>query len=165
MDQFVASHTNAPHLCFNVESGTDVRLVEGLARRFQVTIFARQIHDGVEISQTPAAPVHTLCGPSSRIRFAVAVAKFLWNRSRDFDFVLVQGYGSAALSANVVSYISRTPTAMLVCSPIEVYYRLRERYPQAAKPYRRTALWALEALANTNALVGRHSIDLSQDVP
>ena len=162
MDQFVASHTNAPRLCFIVESGTDVRLVEGLARRFQVTIFARQIHDGVEISQTPAAPVHTLRGPSSRIRFAVAVAKFLWNRSRDFEFVLVQGYGSAALSANVVSYISRTPTAMLVCSPIEVYYRLRERYPQAAKPYRRTEFWGLKGLATINAFVGRHYIVLSK---
>ena len=108
MTQSVASHTNAHRLCFIVESGTDVRLVEGLASRFQITIFARQIQGGVEISQTPAAPVHTLRGPSSRIRFAVAVAKCLWNRSRDFEFVLVQGYGLAAISANLVRYISGT---------------------------------------------------------
>src|SRR5437867_2091667 len=117
MTQSVASHSNAHRLCFIVESGTDVRLVEGLARRFQITIIARHIQDGVEISQAPAAPVHTLRGASSRIRFAVAVAKFLRNRSRDFEFVLVQGYGLTALSANLVRYISGTPTAMLVCSP------------------------------------------------
>jgi len=153
---------NAPRICFIVESGTDVRLVEGLARRFQIAIFARQIHGGVEISQEPTVPADTLRGPSSRIRFAFAVLKFLWSRRRAFDFVLVQGYGLAALAANLVRFISRTPTAMLVCSPTEVYYRLRRNYPQPEKSFRVRELWGLKALALANALVGRHYVVLSQ---
>ena len=69
----------APRVCFIVESGTDVRLVEGLASRFQITIFARRIQGGVEISQEPSASVNMLRGPSSRVQFAIAVLRFLWS--------------------------------------------------------------------------------------
>jgi hypothetical protein len=40
-------------LCFIVESGTDVRMVEGLAERFDLSVLARRITDGVEISWPP----------------------------------------------------------------------------------------------------------------
>ena len=36
-----------------IESGTDVRMVEGLAARFDLTVVARRILDGVEISHPP----------------------------------------------------------------------------------------------------------------
>lgn len=36
-----------PHLCFIIETGTDVRLVEGLAERFNLTLLARQSKDAV----------------------------------------------------------------------------------------------------------------------
>lgn len=36
---------NRPRLLFIVESGSDVRLVEGLAERFELTVLARQIED------------------------------------------------------------------------------------------------------------------------
>src|SRR6266581_502613 len=107
-----ASHaTSAPRVCFIVESGTDVRLVEGLASRFQMTIFARRIQGGVEISQEPCASVKMLRGPSSRVHFAIALVTFLWSGRREFDFVVVQGYGLAALAANFVRFVSGTPTA------------------------------------------------------
>src|SRR6266516_839323 len=157
-----ATMTRTPRVCFVVESGTDVRLVEGLASRFQVTTFARRIQGGVEISQEPSASVNMLRGPSSRVQFAIALLRFLWSGRREFDFVLVQGYGLAALAANFVRLVSGTPTAMLVCSPTEVYYRLRQKYPQPGKSYRARELWGLNALALANALVGRHYIVLSQ---
>src|SRR6266702_2231803 len=105
--------TAVTRLCFVVESGTDVRLIDGLARRFALTILTRRIVAGVEISQEPTEPVNIVRGPCSRARFGVAVLSFLWKRRRDFEFVLVQGYGVAALAANLVSLISRSPTAML----------------------------------------------------
>jgi hypothetical protein len=42
-------------LLFIVESGTDVRMVEGLAEHFQLSILARKIEGGVEISQRTSA--------------------------------------------------------------------------------------------------------------
>src|SRR5439155_6758445 len=36
-------------LCFVVESGTDVRLVEGLAERFELTVLARRVEGGFEV--------------------------------------------------------------------------------------------------------------------
>jgi len=57
---------------FVVESGTDVRMVEGLAGRFDLTVYARRILGGVEISHEPAAEFEKIVGPPSRLRFAAA---------------------------------------------------------------------------------------------
>src|SRR5208337_1740154 len=113
-------------LCFIVESGTDFRIVEGLAERFDLTVLARKIVGGVEISHPPGEPVHTFVGPASRLGFALHVLNHLRDQRSRIDYVIVQGYGAAALAANVASRLSGKPTAMLVCSPSEVYYRCRE---------------------------------------
>ena len=152
---------DAPRVCFIVESGTDVRLVEGLAKQFQITVFARRIQGGVEVSQRPSASVKVLRGPASHLKFAVAVFRFLRKHRLKFDFVIVQGYALAAVAANLVGFLSGIPTAMLVCSPTEVYYQLRQRYPQAGKSYRAHELWGVKALALINAFIGRHYIVLS----
>src|SRR5215216_4031976 len=92
---------NPLRICFVVESGTDVRLVEGLAERFDLSILARKIEGGVEISHLPSTPVTTLVGPASRIGFA----RFIWHhlsREKRFDFIIVQGYSAAAFAVNLV---------------------------------------------------------------
>lgn len=149
-------------LCFVVESGTDVRLVEGLAERFDLVVLARRIEDGVEISQPPAKFVLTLVGPSSRIRFAMFVWKYLRHQGREIDCVLVQGYATAAIAANLAGRLNGTPTVMLVCSPVEAYYRCRKAGISQAKPFRRRELCVLQALGRMNALVGRRYIVLSE---
>ncbi|MBA3256908.1 MAG: glycosyltransferase family 4 protein [Pyrinomonadaceae bacterium] len=149
-------------LCFVVESGTDVRLVEGLAERFDLSILARRIEGGVEISQPPVKSIPCVVGPASRVKFALLVWKYLREHGQQIDCVIVQGYGMAALAANLAGRLNRTPTAMLVCSPVQAYYRCRKAHAAQDKPFRRRELWALEALARMNALVGRQYIVLSQ---
>jgi glycosyltransferase involved in cell wall biosynthesis len=145
-----------------VESGTDVRLVEGLAERFDLNILARRIEGGVEISQPPSRPVRALIGPASRLKFALFIWRHLRAHRQEIDSVIVQGYGVAALAANLAGLVNRIPTAMLVCSPVEDYYRCRKLHPAPGKRFRRWHLWALQVLARANALIGRQYIVLSE---
>ena len=147
---------------FIVESGTDVRLVEGLAQYFDLTVFARRIDTGVEISQPPSPPVSCSVGPSGRMAFARAVFSDLLRRRTAYDIVLVQNYGLAALAANLAAQFTGTPTLMLVCSPAELYYRCRAQHADPAKPYLAHQAFLLQLLARCNALLGQRYIVLSR---
>jgi glycosyltransferase involved in cell wall biosynthesis len=148
-------------LCFVVESGTDVRLVEGLAQRCRLEILGRPIPGGQVISHPPAVPVPVHLGPTSRTRFAGFVTRRLLGRPA-CDAVLVQGYGPAALAVNLVSRLAGLPAAMLVCSPVEAYYQCRRRAAQPGKPYRPWEVWSLQIMASLNARIGRQYVALSR---
>src|SRR6266576_6238794 len=105
-------------LCLVIESGTDVRLVEGLARRFDLSMIARRIQGGVEISHPPCEAVPIAVGPASRLKFALFVWRHLRENRQQIDRVVVQGYGPAALAANLAGRFNGFPTAMLVCSSV-----------------------------------------------
>jgi glycosyltransferase involved in cell wall biosynthesis len=149
-------------VCFVVESGTDVRLSEGLAEQCALTIVARHIIDGPEVSHRPSLPMDIVIGPASRLGFAVFIFLYLLRNKEKFDRVIVQGYGLAALSANLASRASATPTIMLVCSPVEQYYRCRKAAYEVSKPYHRREFFAIHALARANALLGRQYCVLSE---
>ncbi len=149
-------------LCFVVESGTDVRLVDGLAERCDLTVLGRTIEGGVVISRPHSGAARVTIGPASRARFAQRVFTRLLRNRRRLDRVIVQGYGPAALAANLASRLTGTPTYMLVCSPVERYYECRREHPAADKPYRPRELRALLSLARLNARLGRHYVVLSQ---
>jgi glycosyltransferase involved in cell wall biosynthesis len=148
-------------LTFIVESGTDARLVEGLAQRFDLSVLARRIVGGTEISQPTSKPMRVLVGPESRFNFAVFVWKHLRAHRQEIHRVIVQGYGLAALAANLAGRMNRITTAMLVCSPVEAYYRCRKAHPEEDKQYKRRELFALKVLARLNALMGRQYVVLS----
>jgi glycosyltransferase involved in cell wall biosynthesis len=145
-----------------VESGTDVRLVEGFAERFELTILGRQISNGVIISQPPAVNVELVTGPESRWRFGRFVQSELRRRSAATDFILVQGYGIAALAANFVARRLGKRCMMLVCSPVEEYYLQRKLRPFPGKPFRQRELAALGAIARINARIGQQYCVLSR---
>ena len=145
-----------------VESGTDVRLVDGLAERTDVTVLARRIAGGVEISRPPNHAVPVTVGPVSRAGFARLVWRRLRRESRPDDRVLVQNYGPAALAANLAARSTGVPTFMLVCSPTERYYACRRAHPLPDKPFHARELMGLKALAWVNARLGRHYIVLSE---
>ena len=149
-------------VCFVVESGTDVRLVEGLAGLSNLTVLARKIERGVEISHRPSVSVPIVVGPSSRLGFAGLVLRYLWQQRRRTDLVMVQGYSVAALAANLASRRTGTQTLMLVCSPTEAYYRCRRTHPVPDKPFRRHELLGLQLLARVNASMGDQYIVISQ---
>jgi len=136
-------------------------MVEGLAARFDLTLVARRILDGVEISHPPDCDFEFVLGPSARSRFAFFAAKFLGGKRGQFDYILVQGYGLAALAANLMSAVTATPTAMVICSPVEAYYRCRKSNPQAGKPYRIWELRLFRIIARLNARMARRYLVLS----
>jgi glycosyltransferase involved in cell wall biosynthesis len=144
-----------PSICFIVESGTDARLVEGLASRARLTVLARAIPGGRAVSQPTGADV--VVGPSGRAAFALRTFREL--RHLRCDAVLVQGYGLAALAANVAARLDGTRCLMLVCSPIAEYYETRRT---AGYPFSRLALMALQALGHLNGRIGQGYIVLSQ---
>jgi glycosyltransferase involved in cell wall biosynthesis len=148
-------------VCYLIESGTDVRIVEGLAARFDLTLVARRILGGVEISHQPDCDFKFVLGPSLRSRFAFFTANFLRSKRGQFDYILVQGYGLAALAANLMSTVTAIPTTMVICSPVEAYYRCRKSNPQAGKPYRISELVVFGAIARLNARMARRYLVLS----
>lgn len=150
-----------PRLAFVVESGTDVRLIEGLAERFDLRVAARRIPGGVEISQPPEPPVPVTILPAGRARFAAALPRWLRRRAASTDAVLVQGYGPAALAANLAARSSGVPTYLLVCSPAEAYYACRRR-PGSERGYRAAELLGLRMLARLNARLATGYIVLSE---
>jgi glycosyltransferase involved in cell wall biosynthesis len=147
---------------FVVESGTDVRLVEALAERVDVTALARAIPGGRAISQPLRHVVSVEEASPSRARFAATVLRRLIARRGDYDVVLVQGYGVAALAANLAARTTGAPTSMLVCSPIERYYACRRTHATPGKPYSRLALAALRQLARWNAVLAQRYVVLSE---
>lgn len=149
-------------LCLIVESGVDVRLVDGLAERFNLSIISRRIEGGFEINHPPVKSVSMTIGPASRAAFARFVWRHLRQNRREIEYVIVQGYGVAALAANLAGLCNLTKTAMLVCSPIEAYYRCRKGYSEPSKPFRWRELFALHVLARINAQVGQQYIVLSE---
>ena len=151
-----------PNLCFITETGTDVRLVEGLAEKFNLTLVSRQVKNGVAISQPTAVQFTAIEGPASRFQFAQFVWKYLKQQREQFDYVMVQGYGVAAVAANLASRFTGTPTAMLVCSPIEAYYSCRRAYSMPDKPFRGYELRSFQAIARLNATIGQQYLVLSQ---
>jgi glycosyltransferase involved in cell wall biosynthesis len=142
-------------ICFIVESGTDTRLVEGLARRVSLTVLARGIPGGRAVSQP--TDVDVVVGSPSRIGFAVRTFRELMRRS--CGAVLVQGYGPAALAANLAARLKGTPCWMLVCSPVAEYYETRRA---AGYPFSPLTLTAINLLGRLNGWLGQGYIVLSE---
>jgi glycosyltransferase involved in cell wall biosynthesis len=151
-----------PRLLFVVESGTDVRLVEGLAARFEIDVLARRIPGAVEVSRAPARAIRVEVGPSSRLAFArVVLARLRGARGR-YGAALVQGYALAGLAANIATRFGGPPVTHLVCSPVESYYRCRRDAGDGAPPFRWGEYLGLVLLARTNARLARRYVVLSE---
>ena len=145
-----------PTLAFVVESGTDVRLVDGLAEHFVLTVLARTIPGGRAINWPPASDAQVVTGPAGRLAFARWAAAEV--RRRAMERTLVQGYGLAALAVNEAV----GGAIMLVCSPIERYYRARRAARMPGMPYRPWELLAIQLVARANARLGARYVVLSE---
>ena len=148
-------------MCFVVESGTDVRMIEEFSQRYGLTVLVRRIRNGVAVSHSPEGIAKVVEYPPSRLLFGWHVFRRLFF-AREFDVVVVQGYLLAALAANVASFLTRTSTYMLVCSPIEAYHACRRKrtLPGSLSHVAQSLLICF--LADLNARLGRHYIVLSQ---
>lgn len=149
-----------PRVCFVVDSGTDVRLADGLAERTSVRILARTLPSGREISQPSRQELRVELGPAGHAAFAVFVFRRLLALRREIDIVLVQGYGPTAAFANIAGRLAGLPVLMLICSPMEAYYRCRQT-AAVGRPFRRSEYWAILLFSRLNAWLGRGYIVLS----
>ena len=149
-----------PRVCFVVDSGTDVRLADGLAEGTTVRILARRLPSGREISQPSRHLLDVEVGPPGHASFALFVLRRLISLRRDTDVVVVQGYGPTAAFANLAGRLAGLPVLMLVCSPIEEYYRCRKIAPQG-RPFRPSEHLAIRVFSQVNAWLGRGYIVLS----
>jgi glycosyltransferase involved in cell wall biosynthesis len=149
-----------PRVLFVVDSGTDVRLVDALAERTTLRVLARRLPGGREISQPPARPLQLEVGPGSHAAFAAFVARRLLALRREVDVVVVQGYGPTAACANTVGGVAGLPVLMLVCSPVEAYYKCR-RISSAGRPFRPLEYLAIRSFSLFNARFGQGYIVLS----
>jgi glycosyltransferase involved in cell wall biosynthesis len=141
-------------VCFVVESGTDARMLEGLASRLNLTVLARDVPGGRVVSQRTDVRVHI----ASASRLAFTWTTFRWLLANPCDAVLVQGYGAAALAANAACRLRRRPCWMLVCSPAAEYYAARRAAGRGFSP---AALAAIHVLAWLNARIGGGYVVLS----
>jgi glycosyltransferase involved in cell wall biosynthesis len=147
-------------VCFVVDSGTDVRLADGLAERASLRILARRIPGGREISQAGTQPLRVEVGPKDHILFAWFVIRRLLALRHETDVVIVQGYGPTAAFTNLAGRVMRRSVLMLVCSPAEAYYRCRQR-SGSRRPFRRLEYSAIRFFSAVNRRIGRGYIVLS----
>ena len=151
----MTGQSTRPRVCFIVESGTDVRLVEGLATRVTLRVLARDIPGGRAISQPTDCPISI----ASSGRLAFAWTAFTTVRRSSADAVLVQGHGIAALAANLAARTRRVPCWMLICSPAAEYYEARRT---AGQSFSRATLGAIRLLGRINGYAGQGYVVLSQ---
>jgi glycosyltransferase involved in cell wall biosynthesis len=146
---------------FIVETSADARLIEGLADVTELTVLVRDWSGTHGISQTLRIPVRVLTLKGGRLRFGAKVAIRILTQARHVSLVLVQGYGAAAFGANLAGKLGRISTAMLVCSPIEAYYRCRRADPASGMAYRAYEMMAIKLMARLNAATAQLYIVLS----
>jgi glycosyltransferase involved in cell wall biosynthesis len=149
-----------PRVLFVVDSGTDVRLVDSLAERTRLRILARRQTLGREISQATHQSMDVEVGPASHAMFALFVIRRLLGLRAMTDVIVVQGYGPTAACANLVGRLTRRTVLMLVCSPVEAYYRCR-RIATSGRPFRHVEYWAIQLFSLLNARLGQGYVVLS----
>ncbi len=149
-----------PRVCFVVDSGTDVRLADGLAEGTSLRILARRLPSGREISQSSRHELNVEIGPGGHAAFALHVLRRLIGLRREIDVVVVQGYGPTAAFANLAGRLTGLPVLMLVCSPMEAYHRCR-RTSGTGRPFRRVEYLAIRLFSRLNAWLGRAYVVLS----
>jgi glycosyltransferase involved in cell wall biosynthesis len=147
-------------VCFVVDSGTDVRLAESLAERTTLRILARQLPSGREISQSTRGKLQVEVGPAGHVAFGVFVIRRLLALRRQLDAVVVQGYGPTAACANLVGRLTGLTVLMLVCSPVEAYYRCRKS-STTGRPFRQLEYFAIRLFSAVNARLGHGYVVLS----
>lgn len=151
-------------LVFVCESGTDVRLVTGLKQRFELTLLLRPAFGPRTINWKDEGPesVRIVEGPAGRIAFAAYAGGWLLRHRSEFDAVLAQNAGVAALAANVTRGVTRAPTYLLICSPNIAYFNCRYTRGELGLPSYLAGRALLEAARAANALLADHYVVLSE---
>ena len=134
--------------------------MDALAERTSLRILARRLPAGREISQATAREMDVEVGPAGHAAFAAFAARRVIALRGEFDVVVVQGYGPTAACVNVIGRLIGRTVLMLVCSPVEAYYRCR-RIANSGRPFRHVEYWAIRLFSMINARLGHGYVVLS----
>jgi glycosyltransferase involved in cell wall biosynthesis len=150
-------------LIFICESGVDVRIIQGLSKRFRFSILIRPAFGDCTITWPYEGefPVEILSGPSGRLAFALYTVKWLVSHGSSYDLVIAQNYGLAALAANFARLITGINTLLLICSPNIEYFRCRRRKHEISLPSYLSGMAVLQTCRAVNALLTQRYIVLS----
>lgn len=140
-----------------------MRLVEGLAQRFDLTLVIREAFGTRSISWPPVHEAfNRVPGPAGRATFTAFALRWLHQHRTRYDAVLVQNHGLAALAANVARLRSHATTFQLICSPSEAYFRCRrEKRKIGLLPYLGGRA-LLRSLRTANRWIGGRYVVLSK---
>lgn len=147
---------------FVVESGTDIRLIRGLARVFELTVLLRPVPSGRAINwpYDGQTPVDFRDGPASRIQFAAWAARQLRSVAPG-SAVLVQNYGPLAATISAACRTRRLHCVLLICSPNLEYFRAQHAKGQIGAAKLAVGSSVLRASRNINARFAAHHVVLS----
>lgn len=104
----------------------DVRLVEGFARRFELTVLApASAEPHLTTWSATGAPFSRAIVPGGRASFPVRGASWLVRRGQAHDLVIAQEELTAALAATLAGFFTRRPVILQLGRTTTEYYRCR----------------------------------------
>lgn len=113
-----------PSAVYVTDTMADVRMIEGLAARYRLTLLAPSALEGrITTWWPPRLPedAHTVLLPGGRKGFVVGAARWLARR-RDFDVAFVLDNLSAALAATLARRLGGPPVVLQVGRPTAEYF-------------------------------------------
>ncbi len=113
------------NLCFIIEDTTDIRLIDGLNKYFNVTIFGRRRKNYNIVPWKIPEDVNTFLFSCRRILYPVVLFFSLLRNSSSFDFFVVNSDTLTALSVNLVKYFVRKPSISVIQKPTLEYLQAK----------------------------------------
>src|SRR5688572_11689325 len=119
-------------LLFVVEGNTDIRFVDGLARRCDLTLLVPETHyrqSGLadRVNELRVKP-SVMAIPGGRLLFQWRSFRWLWSHAGRYNIILAQEILRGAFNATLVGRLRGVPVACLVCLPhLEYFAKKRER--------------------------------------
>lgn len=153
----------APRAVYLADSTVDVRMVEGLASRFELTLVAPASLGGRLCTGMLGSSLSRALLRGGRISFALRAAWWLVRNRRAYDLVIVLDNLLGALAANAAGLVTRRRVILQVGRPTEEYFRCR-RIPGRARGPRfwaglaavRWLVWINERMAGGIAAVSEY---------
>lgn len=133
-----------------VDGTADVRMVEGLAARFDLTLVAPAALGGRVSTGMLSASFRRALLSGRRLGFALRAARWLVANRRSYDVVIVLDNLLGALAANAARVIARRPVILQVGRPTEEYFRCKRRAGVIRGPRYLAGLLAVKALVRLN---------------
>jgi len=113
------------NLCFVIEDTTDIRLIDGLNKYFNVTIFARKRKNYSIVPWKIPGDVSIRLFSCKRMLYPVVIFFSLLRNSSSFDLFVVNSDTLSALSVNLVKYLVHKPSISVIQKPTLEYLQAK----------------------------------------